>query len=190
MQNRPNPGQNHSNFGQNQSGPNRLISVQNKAQNRPNSVQNDFEEDDDFFNDLPIPEVKKEIPEKPFEYLKTEKESLVFKGSVVTLATKLKVINQNWNLSVIITDGTSSRQVEICPQKLQEWIGIRPPDYPNLTAGDKEKSKRSVQDLASNLCNFNGLIKLKDMKVVDLIQVNRGHLQQLKNRVQLLKSQK
>ena len=58
---------------------------------------------------------------KPYEYLKNipknDDELHIIKGCIVTLATKLSVntstVKKEWQLSVIITDGSASRQVNI-----------------------------------------------------------------------------
>ena len=126
---------------------------------------------------------------KPFEYLKNIQNNRgdsiqVIKGCIVTLSTKLGFKQgKTWNLSVIVTDGSETKEIEICSQFLENEIGIHPKDYPKLSAAEKIKVKESVQNLSKKLESFNGLIKLKSDKIIDLVQVNRGHLQQLKNRL-------
>jgi len=125
---------------------------------------------------------------KPFEYLKnipdSDEELHIIKGCIVTLATKLNVSpKKEWILSVIITDGSASRQVNISHDFLKKSIGISAKDYAGLNSKSKEGVKISVKNLSEKLNAFNGLIKLQNDNILDLVPINRGHLQQLKNRL-------
>lgn len=165
------------------------------------SEDNFLEDDDDIFNHVELPGNQQRPPvrgasngtsshksTKPFEFLKhvqKDDQVHVVKGCVVSLATKLEVSpsKTHWKLSVIITDGSETCQRDICPQLLQQWIGIAPGDYPELRGKEKEDVKKSVHNLSQKLSTFNGLIKLQKNQIIDLVPVNRGHLQQLKNRL-------
>ena len=118
---------------------------------------------------------------------KNDDELHIIKGCIVTLATKLSVntstVKKEWQLSVIITDGSASRQVNISHEFLQRSIGICAREYAALKGSSKTEVKNSVKNLSEKLNNFNGLIKLQGKEIIDLVPVNRGHLQQLKNRL-------
>ena len=100
------------------------------------------------------------------------------------MATKLNVNpKKEWQLSVVITDGSASRQVNICHDFLLKSIGKSAKDYAGLNSKSKEEVKNSVKNLSERLNSFNGLIKLQCNNILDLVPINRGHLQQLKNRL-------
>ena len=65
----------------------------------------------------------------------------------------------------------------------QKSIGISAKDYAGLNSKSKEGVKNSVKNLSEKLNAFNGLIKLQNKNILDLVPINRGHLQQLKNRL-------
>ncbi len=179
-----------------------LQALEQVPMNSEAAVSNEanFEEDDDFFADVELPpalvklEPKKAKLEpssrsvKPFEYLKDispdDDRIHVIKGCIVTLATKLNVnpVSKEWTLAVIITDGSDSRQVDVCPRALENWIGYMPKVYADLSPNSKQEAKKAVHDLSPKLEQFNGLIKLRNNQLLELVPVNRGHLQQLKNR--------
>lgn len=190
--------------------PTRQQSTQRQPTRHVAQISNFEDEDDDFFNSVDIPEdvplqrVAPKAPKiettlerttssvnrstKPFEYLKDIPENDAnlhnIKGCIVTLATKLNVNpKKEWQLSVIITDGSASRQVNICHEYLQKSIGICPKDYAGLNSKSKAEMKNSVKNLSEKLNAFNGLIKLQCNSILDLVPINRGHLQQLKNRL-------
>ena len=74
-------------------------------------------------------------------------------------------------------------QVNICHEFLQRSIGICAREYAALKGSSKTEVKNSVKNLSEKLNVFNGLIKLQGKDIIDLVPVNRGHLQQLKNRL-------
>ena len=73
--------------------------------------------------------------------------------------------------------------MNVCHDFLQKSIGISAKQYAGLKGTSKDEAKTSVKNLSEKLNSFNGLIKLQSNKIIDLVPINRGHLQQLKNRL-------
>ena len=84
---------------------------------------------------------------------------------------------------MIITDGSASRRVDISHDFLKKSIGISAREYASLKDSSKTEVKNSVKSLSEKLNSFNGLIKLQGKDIIELVPINRGHLQQLKNRL-------
>ena len=73
--------------------------------------------------------------------------------------------------------------VDVVIERPQRSIGICAREYAALKGSSKTEVKNSVKNLSEKLNVFNGLIKLQGKDIIDLVPVNRGHLQQLKNRL-------
>ena len=87
---------------------------------------------------------------------------------------------------MIITDGSENRIVNLSGILLEEWIGCNPTKFKTTNKEEKENLKHSTKDVSNKLLSFNGLIKLHKMNneptIINLLKLNKGHLQQLKNR--------
>ena len=169
------------------------------------------DDDDDFFKNVEMPPTLESNPKveknqrrdveqnpRPFTYLKYVpkdenvwlKESYAIKGTIVSLASKLRVCRHpkekgkfNWELLVIVSDGTDSRSFYVSPDLLLSWIGINPNKYDKTK---KDDFKKSLEKTSNHLLRFNGIMKVKkeEEKIVifQMNPLNRGHLQQLKIR--------
>ena len=128
---------------------------------------------------------------KPFTYLKyvpkdIERNEYAIKGTIVSLASKLKVCRQNgmkWELLVIVSDGTDNRTFYVSPELLETWIGIQPEKYDKTK---KDDFRRCLEKTSERLIKFNGIMKIrKEMEKIVIFQMNPlnpGHLRQLKIR--------
>ena len=169
------------------------------------------DDDDDFFKNVEMPPIVGSNPKiekqrrrdveqnpKPFTYLKyvpkdenlTAEESYAIKGTIVSLASKLRVCRHpmerekfTWELLVIVSDGTDNRSFNVSSDLLLSWIGIHPKKYDKA---NKDEFKKSLEKTANHLLTFNGIMKIKkgEEKIVifQMNPLNRGHLQQLKIR--------
>ena len=140
------------------------------------------------------------INEKPFTYLnmlpKLAKdwgmECYTVKACVISLVDKLSMVQDDltekyqWKLGVVITDGTDNCIVQLSATLLESWIGFSPDEYKKFNANDKKRNENCLIDVSQKLVELNSLLKLQsindEITVIDVITLNKGHLQQLKNR--------
>ena len=140
------------------------------------------------------------INEKPFTYLnmlpKLTKdwgmECYTVKACVISLVDKLSMVQDDltekyqWKLGVVITDGTDNCIVQLSATLIESLIGFSPDKYKNFNANDKKRNEKCLMDVSQKLIELNSLLKLQsindEITVIDVITLNKGHLQQLKNR--------
>ena len=140
--------------------------------------------------------------EKPFTYLCKIPEIsedwddnavYVIKGCIVTLQEKLTAVKDpnadiyNWKLKVLVTDGTQTRSFHVHHDLMAKWIGAIPEQYKSSSNREKEEIKKAISQVSQKLFTINGLLKLQRVygqpTITDVISLNKGHVQQLKNRV-------
>ena len=155
----------------------------------------------------PLVNVKTETPmsvfnEKPFTYLCKIPEKVedwaddavyVIKGCIVTVQENLTAEKDpnadiyNWKLKVLVTDGTQTRSFHIHHVLMAKWIGAIPEQYKSSSASEKEEIKKAISQVSQKLFSINGLLKLQRVNsqptITEVISLNKGHVQQLKNRV-------
>ena len=114
------------------------------------------------------------------------------KACVISLVNKLSMVQDDltekyqWKLGVVITDGTDNCIVQLSATLLESWIGFSPDEYKKFNANDKKRNEKCLMDVSQKLVELNSLLKLQsindEITVIDVITLNKGHLQQLKNR--------
>ena len=93
-----------------------------------------------------------------------------------------------WNISLLITDGSDTIKASLSSDIIQNWLGVEPSLY--LTMSDEEKSsiKGKMPMISEKLMSLNALMKIcfkdrnSDPEIIDITEINRGHVQQLKIR--------
>ena len=70
---------------------------------------------------------------------------------------------------------------------MAKWIGAIPEQYKSSSASEKEEIKKAISQVSQKLFSINGLLKLQRVNsqptITEVISLNKGHVQQLKNRV-------
>ena len=139
---------------------------------------------------------------KPFTYLqyvpktpdRWTEDVNVIKGCVIGIAHQLriaKLVDKSfvWALTVIIGDGSDTRNFGLSQSLLLSWLGTTPANYAKSKNSTRSEMKAVLDNFRTRLLNFNGLIKLKvesgSIVISEMIPLNRGHLQQLKKRREL-----
>ena len=140
---------------------------------------------------------------RPFTYLnyvpkipdRWTEDVQVIKGCVIGTAHSLriaKLVDKSfvWSLTVIIGDGSDTRTFEMSQSLLLSWLGTTPANYAKSKNSSKAGMKAVLDNFRTRLLNFNGLIKLKvdngSIVISEMVPLNRGHLQQLKKRRELV----
>lgn len=137
---------------------------------------------------------------KPFQYLslvhnKTRGNIVTIKGCVVSVLGKLTVKPGNrpgqdsyWYILILVTDGSDTVQASLSPQILENWLGVSPKVYMAMADDGKARIKENMRKISEKLITINAIMKVCYMgdsiypEIIDVTDVNRGHLQQLKIR--------
>ena len=149
---------------------------------------------------IPRPNEENKISTKPFQYLSTVTDrtsgTISIKGTVVTLVGKLSIKQDSyspsgmcyWHVLFLVTDGTDTIKACLAPQILESWLGVSPTRYLSMTDAEKSEVKIKMKTVSEKFITLNAIMKIcfKGIDVVpeiiDIIELNRGHAQQLKIR--------
>ena len=93
-----------------------------------------------------------------------------------------------WYILILVTDGSDTVQASLSPQILENWLGVSPKVYMAMADDGKARIKENMRKISEKLITMNAIMKVCYMgdsiypEIIDVTDVNRGHLQQLKIR--------
>ena len=102
-----------------------------------------------------------------------------------------------WHLRLLITDGSATIDASLSSKVIEKWLGTCPMKYMSMTDEEKmEVRKVRIKSVADKLLMLNAIMKIcftygsvggdgaeqPEAEIIEVIELNRGHAQQLKVR--------
>ncbi len=93
-----------------------------------------------------------------------------------------------WHVIFLVTDGTDTIKACLAPDIIENLLGVSPTRYLSMTDAEKSEVKEKMKIVSEKFITLNSIMTVcfrgieSVPQITEIIEINRGHTQQLKIR--------